>query len=486
MSKNISLFSALVIGAIGPFVLHPGSAAAVPIAGDLDGDLTGGAADCAPLDPSVHPGAADRPDLDFVDSNCDGIDGNAGNAIFVSAVDGNDAGTGTRSNPLRTVGAGITAAASAGKDVYVAGGTYAGSLALADNVGVYGGYALGFLDRSEAETTTINSLSGPAALAVGDTGVVLQLLTLHGKRDPSDGNSYGIRAVPEVATGSQVVLEKVDVTAEDGGGALNGTTGSPGAVGAGGLGSAGGLGGCGAGVPGSLGVVVGGTGAPGSNGANGTFIAHAGTTWLRQQAPFGTSGADGAGGRGGQGGTGASDIFGIPVCGGSGGVGGRGGAGGSGGGGGFGGAGSFGVYAYNSSVVAVGSAVTGGNGGAGGHGGNGGNGGFGLSGLSGLPGACSSTFLGTTCAFPGSQGLTGLQGGFGGGGGGGIGGPSAAVYQGGPTSGFTQVNTALDFADTAAPGGAQGNSFIAGGQWTDRRHPPDDRGAHGIDVRLRR
>ena len=163
MSRTISLFSALVIGAIGPLALHAGTAVAVPVAGDLDGDLTAGAADCAPLDPSVHPGAPDRPDLAFTDTNCDGIDGQAANAIFVSAVEGNDAGTGTRLNPLRTVNAGVAAAALSNKDVYVAGGTYSGTVNLADDVSVYGGYELGFLNRSAAETTTITGVSGPGA-----------------------------------------------------------------------------------------------------------------------------------------------------------------------------------------------------------------------------------------------------------------------------------------------------------------------------------
>src|SRR5207247_11205022 len=35
------------------------------------------------------PGATDKPDLGFVDSNCDGIDGDKANAIFV-APNGND------------------------------------------------------------------------------------------------------------------------------------------------------------------------------------------------------------------------------------------------------------------------------------------------------------------------------------------------------------------------------------------------------------
>ncbi|MFL6003277.1 MAG: DUF1565 domain-containing protein, partial [Nocardioides sp.] len=438
MSKTISLFCALVIGVITPFTLQPGPAAAVPVVGDLDGDRTGGAVDCAPLDPSVHPGAPDRPDLAFTDTNCDGIDGNAAKAVFVSTVDGNDAGTGTKNNPLKTINAGITAAAPAGKDVYVAGGTYAETASLADDVGVYGGYALNFRNRSADEATTINGANGPAALAVGDTDVVLQMLTLHGTRD-FEGNSYGIRAVPEGATASQVVLEKVGVTAEDAGAPRSGFNGGSGFFGAGFGGGQGGFGGCGSGVVGQLGAFgfgSGGSGAPGSDGANGALAVPPGTTWLRQQAPGGGTGGAGAGGRGGTGGVG--------------------GGGGLGGSGGFGGAGSFGVYAFNSSVVAVGTTLTAGAGGPGGNGGLGGSGGSGAPGTVGAPGACETFFV-TTCAGNGLASQPGFQGGPGGRGGGGVGGPSAAVYQGGPSSGYTGRNS------VATPGAAGLGGFPGGG-----------------------
>ena len=92
------------------------------MAGDLDGDLTAGAADCAPLDPSVHPGAPDRPDLAFTDTNCDGIDGDIANAVFVSSTAPNDDGSGTMANPKKLITSGIALAAATGKDVYVTGG----------------------------------------------------------------------------------------------------------------------------------------------------------------------------------------------------------------------------------------------------------------------------------------------------------------------------------------------------------------------------
>jgi hypothetical protein len=458
MSKTISLFSALAIGVITPFALQPGTASAVPLAGDLDGDRTGGTADCAPLDPSVHPVAPDRPDPDFADTNCDGIDGDAANAIFVSTVDGNDAGTGTKLNPLKTIQAGINAAAPSGKDVYVAGGTYAETANLADGVGVYGGYELGFQNRSAAEVTKIAGPGGPAALAVGDTGVVLQQVELQGRPDGS-GNSYGLRAVPNGVDPSQLVLENVTVTADAAGGSIHGSNGASGVSGAGGFGSVGGTGGCGAGNPGQFGAVVGSTGSNGANGANGTWVAHTSVSWPRLPAQNGFFGGNGGGGQGGRGGLGATDGFGLPVCGGQGGGGGRGGSGGSPGSGGVGGGGSFGVYAFNSSVVAVGSTLAGGKGGDGGFGGTGGIGGAGSLGSAGLPGACSTViFFGTTCGSPGSQGQAGFSGGRGGAGGGGVGGPSAGVYQGGPDSAFVSSASTV----TSGPAGLGGLQGVTG------------------------
>ena len=60
---------------------EPGRAAASapppppPPASDRDGDGVPDAQDCGPADAAIKPGAADAPDLAFVDSNCDGIDG---------------------------------------------------------------------------------------------------------------------------------------------------------------------------------------------------------------------------------------------------------------------------------------------------------------------------------------------------------------------------------------------------------------------------
>jgi hypothetical protein len=77
---------------------------------DVDGDGSPNTEDCAPTDPGVHPGAADEPDLGFVDANCDGIDGDAAGAVFV-APSGSDANPGTQAAPVQTIGAAVALAA---------------------------------------------------------------------------------------------------------------------------------------------------------------------------------------------------------------------------------------------------------------------------------------------------------------------------------------------------------------------------------------
>ena len=70
------------------------------------------------------------------------------------------------------------------RDVYVISDTYTESVAVADNVGIYGGYAADG-SRSRANTTVIHG-APQAVFAEGDTGIVLQLLTLDGSARPPD------------------------------------------------------------------------------------------------------------------------------------------------------------------------------------------------------------------------------------------------------------------------------------------------------------
>jgi Integrase core domain len=150
-----------------------------------------------------HTGAPDTPDLAFVDSNCDGIDCSEKNAIFVSPQ-GQDSNPGTKGAPKRDIRAAVAAAAAAVMDVYAAAGVY-GHAGVATGVGIYGGYKPENWARGRVFVTTI--VGTPEGIyADGETGVVLQHLTVRGEAGPEPGASaYGIRLV----NGASVKLQRI-------------------------------------------------------------------------------------------------------------------------------------------------------------------------------------------------------------------------------------------------------------------------------------
>ncbi|MEX2394877.1 MAG: putative metal-binding motif-containing protein, partial [Actinomycetota bacterium] len=324
-----------------------------PLNGDTDGDTFVGD-DCDNNDPDVYPGAPDVPDPDGVDANCDGIDGVAADAIFVS-TSGADANPGTKDSPKQTIGAAVAAANSANKDVYAAVGTYIENVNAADDVGIYGDYDPATWARPATGVTTISG--NPAVLADDDLNVTLQLLSLDGGVQPATRHSIALRAI----NGSSIDLVDVSITVSDalagsnganlggvapGGG--NGHDGNPGVEDSTGLCDAspapqGGLGGT------SVAGRTGGKGGAPGKGTNGGTVGGTGTgdTPGGPGAPCGgdrscdgTRGSDGASGTDGSDGTNGQPSYAssgyAPTNGASGqnGVHGNGGGGGGGGGGG--------------------------------------------------------------------------------------------------------------------------------------------------------
>jgi CARDB len=477
---------------------------------DADGDGVPDATDCAPTDPAVFPGALDDPDLAFIDTNCDGIDGDPTRAIFVAPT-GDDNADGTPQAPKQTIAAAIAAAqgSSPVRDIYAAAGTYGPeTVALADDVSVFGGYSATDWSRSAAAVTRIDG--APAVSADGVTGVELQLLELGGQLPVSGLDAYGLRAV-----GSTLTLTEVDVQVDDGGdggdgaappaqadGGLNGVQGNPGAEnstgfcgtapqpagGAGGgspVGNPGGKGGDsglgplsgdngddapgatlpdgpgvgGQGTPPNLGLAAPAPSARGHDGADGTNgpAGAAGAAGFDSSgyAPSdgddgenGTHGLGGGGGGGGGGGESGCDSYGS-----SGGGGGGGGAGGSGGDGGKSGGGSFALYLWASNVTVQGGNLTAGAGGDGGDGANGQSGGGGGEGrLGGTYGGGGEQDDGSM----GGAGGNGGDGGDGGAGGGGAGGPSIGILQGGGST--AAVNAVVTLGTPGLGGASSGNS----------------------------
>jgi hypothetical protein len=481
----------------------PGTTTTPPT--DSDGDGYADSVDCAPNDPTVHPGAPDVPDLAFKDSNCDGIDGDASHAIFVSGI-GTDSNPGTRSLPKQTLAAGVAAAAAQGKDVYATLGNYSERLTVSNGVGVYGGYDADWNRSLANQTRILGAKNGfgdtEGAVASSATApTTLQLLTLSPGAPSQNRSSYGLRGTNSPG----LLLQRLTVVASAGAAGASGANGSTGANGGGGVtggaggtspvGHTGGRGGYGSfcadenptdGVQGMLtspdqfGLQGGPGGAAGANGSSythgsngyagdgGHFGANGGggtsggvaggsSFWISEA---GTSGVSGSGGHGGGGGGGGGSESGT-LCGGNGGnaggAGGGGGGGAQGGGGGIGGTGaggSFGIFLSTSTGALVKqSTITAANGGAGGHGGAGAYGGTGGSiGFGGSP---------VNNGAAGGAGGPGGGGGRGGDGGGGAGGPSVAIF--GLGAGAVTGTTVSHGSGGAGGAGGNGAGFGAPG-----------------------
>ena len=502
------------------FTLSMFAAATASAQSDFDGDGSLPPADCAPLDGAIAPGKADKPDLNFVDSNCDGIDGNISKAVFVSASAANDAGSGSKENPLKTISVAIAKAKAEGKDVYVITGTYEqGTINLDDNVGLFGGYVLVTGARSTTEKSIIKAPQ-QAILGDNDTGVVLQKLHLEPSTPAGTGqSSYGVRAV----NGSSIVVQAVTSTSTAGtaGGAgstptsflNNGAGGGRGNDGtacppnnsnlraaggpggntvffgiqfAGFNGATGGIGGgsffgqqAGAngatgagpsgGTPGSGGNSNGAVGGPGSpagnaptgraaNGGDGANAAFPATTNSAAWAgSTGGGGAAGASGSGGGSGGGGGTGWGATIPEDAGGGGGGGGGeGGGGGAGAGGGAGGGGSFGVFAHNSVV---VVDRSALTTGNGGVGGNGALGETGGTGGTGGDGGN--GATCGARsggnGGKGGNGQPGGNGGVSGGGTGGPSFGIYRSGTAKYVDRSNTIA--TGTPGLGGFRGGTL---------------------------
>ncbi len=460
----------------------------------------------APPSPAPAQGcpAEDRPDMAFVDSNCDGVDGVAADAVFVSAQTGADGALGTRQKPRKTLADGIALAVQTGrKTVLVATGSYPGTLKVAPGVSVYGGYDPATWKRTKAATTVVeggNEATGSYGVKAVDAvaGTTLQLLRVKTPTPAANGGTaYGVHArhSPGLRLESVIVEPANGANGFNGKDGQNGFPGAAGAIGVDGqcdtpIGGSGGSGGgspagnyggkggdggsTGAGAAGIAGLVNGGFGgaggAAGSTGDGGDDggAGAAGTNGIHASAPglgsvdstgvfspawaqIGQNGGPGKGGGGGGGGGAQVGPFVYDGGGAGGGGGGGGGAGGFGGVGGWSAGGSFGVVAVDSPGLTLTDskvvAGKGGNGGIGGKGGAGGAGGAG--GDRGWGGFCETLEIGW-----GGLGGKGGSGGSGGAGSGGAGGPSHAIYT---KSGALNVQNTELFNLGGGLGGAGGH-----------------------------
>ena len=451
----------------------------------------------------------DDPDGDGIDADCDGVDGDIEDSVFV-AVNGDDDGNDglTPESPVATPRRGLEIAVEANRHhVLIATGSYrsAAQLQLVEGRWLHGGYDADFRNRpNNRATLTFTSTYGLRAVGLRAPVLIDQVDVLVTNRV---GSSEPAIAVALDGVGAHVTFRRSDITAGRGGNGTSGAAGGQGGVGgrgANGGGASGGGGGAGGGGAGGNGRnrndgLPGATGAGNSCGAGGGGggggddtgcndgdpgrggngrdgctgrVGNPGTggngvgtlqgvLWQRSNGTNGAGGGRGGGGGGGGAGGGEDcRVFGQCVFCGTGRGGGGGGGGGAGGGGGQGGTGggaSIAMLIRNGTVTlddVLLVTVGGGNGGAGGGAGAPGAGGDGGNGAT----------NGSNTDGNGGNGGHGGTGGGGGCGGGGGGGPSIAVWGNGGA--VLTVRGELDTVVGAA--GTGGPSCRAGGNG-DRR-----------------
>ncbi|HET9623779.1 MAG TPA: hypothetical protein VFP84_20545, partial [Kofleriaceae bacterium] len=118
------------------------------------------------------PSATDVPDGDYKDDNCDGIDGDATQGIFVSTSGANTLTCGTTvSQPCQTINAALDRAVATGRpNLYVQAGAYHEVVVLRSGVSIWGGY-------------DISWQRGPVSAAT-------HKVTIIGQQDTAGDNEY--------------------------------------------------------------------------------------------------------------------------------------------------------------------------------------------------------------------------------------------------------------------------------------------------------
>jgi hypothetical protein len=178
----------------------------------------------------------DAPDDQYADTNCDGVDGDVAQAVFVAPPDGggDDTHSGTLSEPVATITKALEIAGALPKDVYVLEGTYAESatLAVPSQVSIYGGYvAAGPWGPFTGARTGKSAIMGSAtAISISGENNNLDHLSVESAAGANPGES----SIGILAAGSKsLLLNALTVYADNGAPGADGATGANGASGGG-------------------------------------------------------------------------------------------------------------------------------------------------------------------------------------------------------------------------------------------------------------
>ncbi len=206
---------------------------------DLDGKADNGCEyQCTPVRLPDGGVAIDVPDVDMIDANCDGFDGDATNGIFVSDRTGDDTNIGDMENPVQTIQKGVELAVAQNKrDVYVSQpfSSYAGPVDLTNVKGkiIAGAYAVATprWKRDAANGTAVFG-GNPALIMNASHGTIVQHLSF--RSDDAVGfeaNGNGKNAYGAVVTNTaDAGFQKITVQAGKGAAGAPGVAGGGGAV----------------------------------------------------------------------------------------------------------------------------------------------------------------------------------------------------------------------------------------------------------------
>ncbi|HOI11170.1 MAG TPA: DUF1565 domain-containing protein, partial [Myxococcota bacterium] len=186
----------------------------------------------------TYQSADDLPDPETEDLNCDGIDGDIDESVFVDVETGDDEDNtwGTQVAPFKTINAAVTFAASKTPKypVLVSKGIYNEQVRMVDGVSLYGGYdaAAGWSRNLSRNRTTIQwagqeSQAVRAVVAQNITSTtVLQGFQVRAQGSvQSSGSSYGVYVYQ---ANSGLVIEHNEIQSSNGMDGRNGANGTNG------------------------------------------------------------------------------------------------------------------------------------------------------------------------------------------------------------------------------------------------------------------
>lgn len=165
-------------------------------------------------------GLAENPDANFLDENCDGIDGDEARAVFVAPLARNNDDC-SRNNPCGTIPHAISRTSGSRPHVYVMAGTYTGIVEIDRNVEIFGGFDSNWVRRPRTESAHRVVIRGGlhgtdgefmavrirnVTVRIADLIIEAPALAATDRRDGRGKSSHGIHAV-----NSQVTVERVEI-----------------------------------------------------------------------------------------------------------------------------------------------------------------------------------------------------------------------------------------------------------------------------------